>query len=678
MFPRLVYAVVLSLLTLRLWALPTAVTADPISVTATSAVLRGTVNPFSKATTAWFEWGTTTNYGNMTAPTNLPAVFSSFSVSTQLVGLLPRTVYFARVVATNADGIQFGQSVRFVTLPEPLFAEVNNPFSGAYNGMQVFADYDEDGWMDLLLAGTTNVFEGSSFTHLYRNTGSNFVFVPSGHPGLLQGSMAWADWDRDGYLDYVIMGRRTNAAPYVMVTRNNGDGTFNFGSIALPAGQDTAAAWGDFDNDGDPDLFLAGEAGNPFLANLYANNLTAFGLTPNTFQPIQNASAAWGDYDSDGDLDLVAAGDNRNGVITVSNLFATLYRNDSGHFIDSGVPLPGMNAATLSWFDFDNDGDLDLLMNGTIEGHVTLIYRNDGGSFTALDAGFPDVNVGGAAWVDFNNDGWSDVLITGVGNTPQLSGLFLNRGDGTFQPVTNSGLARISSSHPALADIDNDGRIDVLIAGATNGFNGVTRLFRNIAPIANTPPTSPSNLTVEVASDGRSAILRWDAATDAQTPALGITYNVRVGTNPGAVNIVSPHSDSVTGRRFFAEMGNAQHRRWLRLTGLTPGAQYYWSVQAVDNGFAASQFAEEKTFDAIGPANFTSVTRNGDDVIIICRGTPGVRYGLEATSELMQPASSNIWSQATSSVADGSGLVQFAVNRNASSKRFFRTVYPGI
>src|SRR5436853_731496 len=134
---------------------PTASTSDPAQISSTSAVLQAYVNPFSKATTAWFEWGQTTNYGNVTAPTNLPAAFALYYVSTQIVALTPNTTYHYRGVATNSDGTTRGDDVSFSTLPAPVFAEVSNSFPGSYSGTAVFADYDNDGQMDLLLTGTT-------------------------------------------------------------------------------------------------------------------------------------------------------------------------------------------------------------------------------------------------------------------------------------------------------------------------------------------------------------------------------------------------------------------------------------------------------------------------------------------------------------------------------------------
>jgi hypothetical protein len=94
--------------------------------------------------------------------------------------------------------------------------------------------------------------------------------------------------------------------------------------------------------------------------------------------------------------------------------------------------------------------------------------------------------------------------------------------------------------------------------------------------------------------------LQWNAATDAQTTnANGLTYNLRLGTAPGAVNILSPQADPTSGFRRLPQLGNAQHGLTARLTNVAVGF-YYWSVQAVDTAFAGSPFAAEGTFALLG------------------------------------------------------------------------------
>jgi hypothetical protein len=95
-------------------------------------------------------------------------------------------------------------------------------------------------------------------------------------------------------------------------------------------------------------------------------------------------------------------------------------------------------------------------------------------------------------------------------------------------------------------DYDNDNDLDLLIAG------DVTNIYRNNTIIANTVPSAPTSLAASI--EGEAVILSWDAANDAQTPAAGLTYNLRVGTTPGGTQIVAPMAGT-NGYRRVPQLG---------------------------------------------------------------------------------------------------------------------------
>src|SRR5262249_15128079 len=134
------------------------------------------------------------------------------------------------------------------------------------------------------------------------------------------------------------------------------------------------AAWGDFDNDGWPDLYLVNLVG---VGDKLFHNLGSASFTEVTTLPVVfGSSAAWGDFDNDGDLDLFVSlsGSNAN----------RLYRNDgAGKFTDVTpailLSLP-LNTLSAAWGDYGNDGKLDLLLSGTSSGiGVTHLLKNFGG-----------------------------------------------------------------------------------------------------------------------------------------------------------------------------------------------------------------------------------------------------------------------------------------------------------
>jgi hypothetical protein len=140
--------------------------------------------------------------------------------------------------------------------------------------------------------------------------------------------------------------------------------------------------------------------------------------------------------------------------------------------------------------------------------------------------------------------------------------------------------------------------MDFLLSGLlVPGGNKVVQLWQNLSPVTNTPPTAPTGLSTTVTTNG--ILLAWNAASDAQTPASGLSYNVRAGTTPGGNDLFSGNVDVSTGlHRVPQLLGNAQMNRFLPFnTANVPlGQPVYWSVQAIDTAFAGGTFAAESVF----------------------------------------------------------------------------------
>jgi len=139
-------------------------------------------------------------------------------------------------------------------------------------------------------------------------------------------------------------------------------------------------------------------------------------------------SIAWGDFDNDGDLDLLVAGDAGAGAIT------RIYRNQNREFFDIQANLPGTSDGAVAWGDYTGDGWLDFAITGTgTAGRISRIYRNNGNStFTDINAGLPGLEASTLAWGDYDNDGDLDLFLTGYTGSAYVGAIYRNLGNDLF------------------------------------------------------------------------------------------------------------------------------------------------------------------------------------------------------------------------------------------------------
>jgi len=528
-------------------------------------------------------------------------------------------------------------------------------------------DYDGDCDLDVLVAASGS--HDIAFSTIYTNSGGTFTDSGIVLLGLSRATAAWGDFDGDGDLDLAMTGLTTAGIPTTVIYRNNG-GTFtvltNSALLGVFAGN---IAWGDYDGDGDLDLLVTGinsaSAAGVAFTRLYRNDGGVFTSVAHPFPNCYTGAVAWGDYNKDGRLDVVIMG-----AQTAGGLVAGIWRNDDdGSFTNIGAPLPGTDLGFAVWGDYDNDGDLDLLFGGNSnEGWISRIYRNDGGTFTNINAGLQGLLWSSAAWGDYNNDGNLDIMLMGYDAVGQTNVSRLYRNDaGTF---VDSGATFHNLYLGTLSwmDYDNDGDLDLLLAGNTGGLD-VLRIYRNNTLTPNTAPTAPTNLVVNVI--GTSVEFFWNAASDAQTPATGLNYNLRVGTTPGGSQIVAPQSSSA-GKRRLTALGNAGPGLAARLSSLKPGTNYFWSVQAVDTAFAGSPFAAEGSFTALAdPPTTVSIALEGPgNIRATWHGTPGSAYQVLASTTLSN------WRLFATPTTGTNGLFDIVDATDPAPAKFYRAARP--
>lgn len=354
-------------------------------------------------------------------------------------------------------------------------------------------DMNNDGILDLFLSNGQNLSREQNALFSRTSLTSPFVAVNNAltETANSSGQATWGDIDNDGDLDLFVPNFNLNEKDKLY--RNDGNSVFTDVSdqqANFPYGvNSTSGNFGDIDNDGDLDLYVTTWGGQQ--NRLYINNGYNFfvertsGVETLSTNSYNSFSSTFGDYDNDGDIDLFVA--------NYSDTANRLYKNTgNGHFVlvenivsdDRGSTLGG------SWGDFDNDGDLDLLVanapfwlpgTSNFYGHNRL-FRNDG------DDEFNEVIVPGmsdhqdryrttssAMWVDVDNDGWIDIYTTNATGPNH----FYKNNHGVFTEVRQDvtpDIPHTRTGGQAWGDFDNDGDLDLYTLGVAGHSN---MIFRN-------------------------------------------------------------------------------------------------------------------------------------------------------------------------------------------------------
>ena len=346
-------------------------------------------------------------------------------------------------------------------------------------------DVDGDGIDDIFVS---SVSSGRAETHLYRVQGG-FVRDANDRSGIALPAGAayatFADYDNDGWLDLFVIDAQGKGHLF----HNRGNGSFEDVTAKAGIGQVSGARKGvfvDLDHDGDLDLLLVGEKVTVYRNNLdgtFTDATASFGI-----DGVSNATdAVFADFDGDGRTDVFISSGNGSGRL--------FHNGGAQHFTDatatSGLAAAGA-ASVAAIGDYNNDGYLDLFL-GSHNVEPSLWLNRGDGTFTrdtrsaAILAAATSADVQTATFFDFDNDGWLDLV---VGAKPAADGkgaaLFVFRNDGTGKYLDRSTLLSASMRATGAvaispADVDDDGDIDLwLIDGA-----GAPRLLRNDGGNAN-------------------------------------------------------------------------------------------------------------------------------------------------------------------------------------------------
>jgi fibronectin type 3 domain-containing protein len=543
------------------------------------------------------------------------------------VNLTSKKPYYVSLQMVNKEG-NASAFTQVIFSPKDPLQSIENAIPGLYNARFSWGDYNNDGLMDLAVIGQND--DIGNITKIYENKNGSFQDLNLANRAFRYGDVKWVDLNNDGWLDLSIIGQSGSAVVYQQLINNKG--VFEVSTPSSVAGLKYAnMTFGDYNNNGTLDMFTTGQDvnGNPH-SYLYQNDgkgnfkidpeFNAFNAVPDMY----NADARFLDYDLDGDLDLIysgnSSGQNPQGGIRVNTLLdpkitTNNYGQNSNNGYNYGMNLQ-MKDTKLDIADMDGDGDTDIVAMGTARRYTgntfidypqLLLLRNQTveskdakfGSFFSYSSIYnatsiilDSVEKGDIKLVDFNNDGLVDITLAGLDvKANPVTKFYLNEGGfGNFTLSKNASIPQYKEAAISWADANGDGSMDMVISGNKLVGSSTSIYLNDQGENVNKEPTAPSNLRFIDQGQGRILLL-WDAATDDKTAPANLYYNLKLGTKPGLSDLrvvqVNPANDKLLTPN-TSLIGSNQY-----YIELPPGV-FYWSVQSVDGNYSSSKFASSQ------------------------------------------------------------------------------------
>ena len=494
-----------------------------------------------------------------------------------------------------------------------------------FKGAIIGGDVNNDSYNDVIIFG-----DSSSCTDYAVNRSADCfgkVFINNGTAlavnnswginltGLGQPSGALADIDRDGDTDLVAMGRDANKTIYTQVFLNNGtsfaeDRVWGMNATDLYLGN---VQLGYINEDGLIDLFITGcnSTSCPSSSGgVYTNNGTSF-IYNNTYSNnitfLAFGSSIFTDADNDNDLDLVMSGcpsTNDESTNCGSGPFSQFYENNGTSYVTNSTWSVNFVSAlaSIASGDIDNDRDMDLAWygyNGTV---FRIIYQNNGSGFvrnTTWEVDLDTAARGEAQLGDVNNDGKLDLAVAGCNTGSSCSGtdiitkIYTNNGTSfASNSSLNNNLTALDFSVLLLMDLNNDTKLDMILTGNTSS-QARSFVYTNKIENTNTRPNRPQLFFIDHSDNIIN--FSWTSGNDTETPNDGLYYRLRIGSSSGARDVIS-EVFGFSSKPAAGTFGNMQQMRNITL-GLDNSKKYFWCVETIDTSFSSSGCATEWLFE---------------------------------------------------------------------------------
>ncbi len=512
-----------------------------------------------------------------------------------------------------------GNPGTFSTAVFSLQPPIGNAYEFTVNSQIKMGDFNNDNYLDFLFYNSH-----TSSMLLYLNQSDN-TFTKDSIPlvsKLNYASFHVFDYNSDGLLDFIYTGsfyeswNREFSRAYIYT--NNGDNTFTgVLSDSILGTQTSSITCGDFNNDGNIDLFVGGLKSNiipdPFYGsitefnpisylykNLGSSENYKFSTVNSQFKALKDGGSCFGDFNNDGWDDLIISG---NTPDDYSYIYLYL-NNQDGTFDEQELLVSqGQNYSKMVCADYNKDGYLDFIC-----GAIYFINKGDA-TFELNYNSFSIQNSNNGFTIsDFNNDGTIDILFNSS-KYPHFKKLYLNN-----YPENNFSIQSDFNSEDGIGissgDYDNDGDADFTLAASSSSDK--INIFRNTLIMKsgvynqNQKPEKPQN--IQFNQSPNKLTITWDAVITDESPYL--SYNVSLKKDTILFN--SPNSDYLTGKRQVPEIGNSGLNTFALFKNLEPGT-YEVKVQAVDGAYCGGEWSTPTTVDVKDLQTFYSFDE-------VCRG----------------------------------------------------------
>ena len=433
-----------------------------------------------------------------------------------------------------------------------------------------FGDINGDGYLDVIFAGwgCENSSQGIALNDGHGVfTLADEDLYPVNHSATVT-SCGFADFNLDGLLDYYFF---ANGTDNCIIYFQQPDGSFvasteSFGKYDWIEPEVTVI---DFDNDGYPDIFITCHS--------------------KEFDPNQKWSGLF-----------------KNDGFGVFNYFngADLGAIDPNYYQGNG---------TSSWGDFNGDGYPDLLINGDQpnlapgDGNFR-VFKNVNGTLFQLEQEYSWLRQGGvgngSVIVDWDNDGKLDFFIGGWNGSRQETALYMGTDPATFafnkKDLSGIDFPGVSEAGYRIADLNGDGKADLLFCGFGSIGRRVAGYLLNESPTASVPPAAPTNLNAVVDNSGGEIMITFSwTAPASEAGKHGTTYNLALKNTTTGKWFYNPMA--VVGgekngwRKIAGRMGNVFYNKSFELYDL-PEGNYEWTVQAINGAYFGGAFADVQKF----------------------------------------------------------------------------------